>query len=227
MNELKVMDADYEEKCACCGTDATLELDHIIPKAKGGKNTPRNLQLLCKRCNHSKLTGDTCQIDHTLDATKSENNNLSSQALAEDPLVPFSTRLHAGQKALIMKKAKDRGIATGLIIEEILAKSANDEVLELLQTITKKLDSLGTGTMCDPFIPEDGPSAVSPMMRQHSGGIIGSLPERDEHAYRKVDNQTPRPFEMSHLPVLIETPTPEPQPKKWYVRWLAPFTRFL
>jgi hypothetical protein len=41
-------------RCANCGSNEKLEYDHIIPLAKGGSNTERNIQLLCERCNRSK-----------------------------------------------------------------------------------------------------------------------------------------------------------------------------
>lgn len=41
-------------KCVKCGNNERLEFDHIIPVAKGGGNTERNVQLLCESCNRQK-----------------------------------------------------------------------------------------------------------------------------------------------------------------------------
>jgi len=43
-----------DNSCVRCGGTLNLELDHIIPLARGGSNTARNLQLLCQRCNREK-----------------------------------------------------------------------------------------------------------------------------------------------------------------------------
>ena len=43
-----------ERSCVICGVTTDLELDHIIPKSKGGSDEPSNKQWLCKRHNQEK-----------------------------------------------------------------------------------------------------------------------------------------------------------------------------
>ncbi|MFT6035893.1 MAG: 5-methylcytosine-specific restriction endonuclease McrA [Marivirga sp.] len=40
--------------CQYCGTQKDLTLDHLIPRAKGGKSVWNNLVTACKRCNARK-----------------------------------------------------------------------------------------------------------------------------------------------------------------------------
>jgi HNH endonuclease len=63
--------ARWGSACVCCGTatlarhdgsDASLEVDHVVPEAWGGPTVALNLQPLCRRCNQAKA--DTHSIDH-------------------------------------------------------------------------------------------------------------------------------------------------------------------
>ena len=41
-------------RCMKCGSKKNLEIDHVVPLARGGSNRLENLQLLCQRCNRMK-----------------------------------------------------------------------------------------------------------------------------------------------------------------------------
>src|SRR5690348_14985959 len=48
-------------RCQLCGITAkerALDVDHIIPRSRGGKNEVANLQVLCSKCNRSKRNQD-------------------------------------------------------------------------------------------------------------------------------------------------------------------------
>ena len=54
-------------KCCSCGRTAkeegvTLEVDHIIPRSKGGTDEMSNLQALCKKCNIGKSNKDATDL---------------------------------------------------------------------------------------------------------------------------------------------------------------------
>jgi ATP adenylyltransferase len=46
------------EACGVSGDERALEVDHIIPRNKGGSDDPSNLQALCYRCNAQKRDRD-------------------------------------------------------------------------------------------------------------------------------------------------------------------------
>lgn len=60
-------------RCELCGTPAdqkALEVDHIIPRNKGGSDDASNLQILCYSCNASKRDTDDTDFRGMLEAYK-------------------------------------------------------------------------------------------------------------------------------------------------------------
>lgn len=44
----------WDNKCAYCGSEENLTIDHIIPQSKGGMDFTKNVVCCCKKCNQSK-----------------------------------------------------------------------------------------------------------------------------------------------------------------------------
>ena len=58
-------------RCALCGAtknEAPLEIDHIIPRSRGGKNELANLQVLCSKCNRAKSNKDRTDFRKSCDS---------------------------------------------------------------------------------------------------------------------------------------------------------------
>jgi 5-methylcytosine-specific restriction endonuclease McrA len=44
----------YGNRCFACGSERALEIDHLVPKSRGGLAAFQNLQPLCRECNNAK-----------------------------------------------------------------------------------------------------------------------------------------------------------------------------
>lgn len=59
-------------KCALCGKgkdEEPLEVDHIVPRSKGGTNDISNLQALCRTCNRGKSNRDDTDFRESLSSS--------------------------------------------------------------------------------------------------------------------------------------------------------------
>lgn len=59
--ERKIMYEKYDGRCAYCGCKVTfrgMQIDHIVPLARGGLDELSNMTPACRSCNHYKHTMD-------------------------------------------------------------------------------------------------------------------------------------------------------------------------
>ena len=69
-------------KCRECGAskdETSLEIDHIVPVARGGTNDINNLQTLCRECNRMKHTDTWVGGETDYETVKNELNSLKNQ----------------------------------------------------------------------------------------------------------------------------------------------------
>ena len=69
-------------RCRECGAskdETSLEIDHIVPVAKGGTNDIDNLQTLCRECNRMKHTDEWVGGETDLEVAENELNILENQ----------------------------------------------------------------------------------------------------------------------------------------------------
>ena len=79
-------------RCALCGAtknERPLDVDHIIPRSRGGKNELTNLQVLCSKCNRSKGNQDDTDFRQTDFSDRNPgcvfcSDEVASRAVAEN-----------------------------------------------------------------------------------------------------------------------------------------------
>ena len=62
-------------RCALCGAtkdERPLDIDHILPRSKGGKAEYENLQVLCSKCNRTKRNTEDTDYRHIVEAEYQE-----------------------------------------------------------------------------------------------------------------------------------------------------------
>ena len=138
-------------RCCECGAskdETSLEIDHILPVAKGGTNDIDNLQTLCRECNRMKHTDEWVGGETDLETVKNELNNLEKQlqnakeglkdAFTEDEKIDYQFKiLRLNEK---ISKVKDEiAILEQQKLKKIVDKTEKQKDNERKNKLFKKL----------------------------------------------------------------------------------------
>lgn len=86
-------------KCSHCGLyfkdGDILEVDHIVPKSKGGKNEYKNFQILHRHCHDTKTTTDGSLENIPIDEIPSDQLQLIAESLYNDRIIEGDGKLTA------------------------------------------------------------------------------------------------------------------------------------
>lgn len=88
-------------RCEACGVSAlirALEVDHIVPRSRGGSNEPENLQALCSTCNLQKLDREATDFHaaHALVAHRRTGCAVCDAVVSDSEELALVVRLPAG-----------------------------------------------------------------------------------------------------------------------------------
>ncbi|MCP4421691.1 MAG: HNH endonuclease [Chloroflexi bacterium] len=117
----------FQGNCAYCQSrellmGVTFEIEHIIPRSKGGQTTVENLCLACPTCNRHKasrlnasdpLTGQTAPLFHPLTNTWKEHFRWNTD---ETTLLSTVAQVLMGKQAKFPRKSAETPIRINAIV---------------------------------------------------------------------------------------------------------------
>jgi ATP adenylyltransferase len=136
---------DARGRCALCGVtkdERPLDVDHIIPRSKGGKTVYENLQVLCSKCNRSKANQDStdfrCIVERSFDDTCDFcEYNIKGDKPVENDLAfvkPDDRPVTSGHSLIIPKRHMSDWFSTTRIEREAMNELLTMRRQQLLET---------------------------------------------------------------------------------------------
>ena len=184
-----------EQRCALCGItskDRMLDVDHIIPRSRGGKTIEENLQVLCAKCNRSKGNKDNTDFRKIELSNKDSNCPFCSKikTVAENNSV-FAIRdnfpVTNGHHLIIPFRHTDNYFS--------MTETERTDATELIRLLKNRLEESDATITGFNIGMNNGESAGQTVMHSHihliprrkgdtpkpRGGVRGVIPEKMDY----------------------------------------------
>lgn len=148
----------WGRKCAYCGrTDVPMEIEHIVPKSRGGTDRVSNLTLACRRCNQKKGNRTAEEFGHP-EVQKQAKKPLKDAAMMNstrwalyDRLKEANLPVKCGTGAMTKKQRIERGLPKTHYYDACCVANTPDSLIFRTQYVsTWTVVGRGTRRMCTP-----------------------------------------------------------------------------
>ncbi|GBE55828.1 AP-4-A phosphorylase [archaeon BMS3Bbin16] len=184
-----------EGRCELCGVtkkERPLDVDHIIPRSKGGKNKLSNLQVLCSKCNRTKGNKDSTDFRQSEKGDFEEDCIFCKKEFQSEKIFENDTVFAVHDKFPVTKDhimiITKRHTADFFSMSELERKDSN----ELLRVIKNKIlekdktvEGFNVGMNCGKIAGQTIPHAHIHLIPRRtgdidnpSGGVRGVIPSK-------------------------------------------------
>ena len=119
-------------ECGATNKETTLEIDHIVPVSKGGRNNLSNLQTLCKACNRAK---------HTRTWVGGVKDNSPKKEIKQEVKTDSTARMYAERYWKYVEKGDDE--VKSLLGSRTIALSYYEQAIEAHKKYSNYVSRIG------------------------------------------------------------------------------------
>ena len=177
----------FQRRCAYCGaTDVPLQIEHIVPKARGGTNRVSNLAIACEPCNQAKGSRTAAELRYP-DVQAQATCPLSDAAAVHASRWALYRRLqatglpvHVGTGGCTTWNRTQRGLPTMQWIDAACVDMSTParvlcaDIVPLVITATGRQSRQLCRTNASGF-PDKAPKATSAVAGMRTGDLVRAV----------------------------------------------------
>jgi 5-methylcytosine-specific restriction endonuclease McrA len=142
----------WGRKCAYCGTaQVALQIEHVIPRVRGGSNRVSNLTIACEKCNQKKGTRTAAEFGYPLIERQAKASLRDAAAVNATrwklycKLVELSLPVETGSGGLTQYNRSIRGLAKTHWLDAACVGESTPANLEISGVQVWQIDARGHG----------------------------------------------------------------------------------